>query len=91
MVSNDGGRNFVQTNDKFTSRFTYSITADLERANRLYATTQNTATGGGFLFISNDGGKTWTQNKSLDAVKISPFAILQDRVNPNTMYLGKNS
>jgi len=90
MVSNDGGRNFVQTNDKFTSRFTYSITADLERANRLYATTQNTATGGGFLFISNDGGKTWTQNKSLDAVKISPFAILQDRVNPNTMYLGTN-
>ncbi len=88
MVSNDGGKSFIQTNDNFTSRFTYSIIADRERANRLYATTQNTATGGGFVFISNDGGTTWTQNKSLDAVKIAPFAILQDKVNPNTMYLG---
>lgn len=90
MVSTDGGKNFTQTNDRFTSRFTYSITADSERSNRLYATTQNTATGGGFVFISNDGGETWTQNKSLDVGKISPMAILQDRVNPNTMYLGTN-
>ena len=90
MVSTDGGKNFTQTNDHFTSRFTYSITADSERSNRLYATTQNTATGGGFVFISNDSGQTWTQNKSLDVSKISPMAILQDSVNPNTMYLGTN-
>ncbi|CAN5440325.1 hypothetical protein BH10ACI1_BH10ACI1_31590 [soil metagenome] len=90
MVSNDGGKNFVQTNDNFTSRFTYSITADNERPNRLYATTQNTATGGGFVFISNDGGQTWTPNKNLDAVRVSPFAILQDKVNSNTLYLGSN-
>ena len=90
MVSTDGGKNFTQTNDHFTSRFTYSITADSERSNRLYATTQNTATGGGFVFISNDSGQTWTQNKSLDVSKISPLAILQDSVNPNTMYLGTN-
>lgn len=90
MVSTDGGRNFTQTNDNFTSRFTYNIVADRERAERLYAVTQNTATGGGFLFLSTDGGKTWTQNKSLDAVKISPFTILQDRTNANTMFLGTN-
>lgn len=90
MVSNDGGRNFTTTNDKFTSRLTYTITADTERANRLYATTQNTATGGGFVFISNDGGQTWEQNKSLDGTRVSPFTILQDSINPNTTYLGTN-
>ena len=90
MVSNDGGRNFATTNDKFTSRLTYTITADTERANRLYATTQNTATGGGFVFISNDGGQTWEQTKSLDVIRISPFTMLQDSINPNTIYLGTN-
>jgi photosystem II stability/assembly factor-like uncharacterized protein len=30
MVSNDGGRNFKQTNDNFTSRFTYTITPMLK-------------------------------------------------------------
>lgn len=90
MVSNDGGKNFVQTNESFTSRLTYTITADVERSNRLYATTQNTATGGGFVFTSNNGGQTWEQNKSLDVTRISPFSLLQDSTNPNTMYLGTN-
>jgi photosystem II stability/assembly factor-like uncharacterized protein len=90
MVSNDGGKNFVSTNDNFTSRLTYSVTADSQRSNRLYATTQNTATGGGFVFISNNGGQSWEQTKSLDVTRISPFTILQNDVNPNTMYLGTN-
>ncbi|MGI8788411.1 MAG: WD40/YVTN/BNR-like repeat-containing protein [Pyrinomonadaceae bacterium] len=90
MVSTDGGRNFRATNDNFTSRFTYSVTADLENPNRLYATTQNTATGGGFVFISNDGGTNWEQAKNLDVARVSPFALLQDKVNPNTIYLGTN-
>jgi photosystem II stability/assembly factor-like uncharacterized protein len=90
MVSNDGGRSFAMTNENFTSRLTYSVTADIERPNRLYATTQNTATGGGFVFISNNAGQTWEQNKTLDVTRIAPFAILQDSVNPNTMYLGTN-
>ncbi len=90
MVSGDGGKSFKQTNDNFTSRFTYSITADLENSNRLYATTQNTATGGGFFFISNDGGATWQQAKNLDIARVAPFALLQDRVNTNTLYMGTN-
>ena len=90
MVSDDGGKNFVATNDNFTSRLTYSLTADVDRPNRLYATTQNTATGGGFVFVSNDGGQTWEQNKTLDITRIAPFALLQDSTNPNTMYLGTN-
>jgi len=90
MVSNDGGKNFKQTNDNFSSRFTYTLTADLENSDRLYATTQNTATGGGFVFISSDGGANWQQAKNLDIARISPYAFLQDRVNPNTLYLGTN-
>jgi photosystem II stability/assembly factor-like uncharacterized protein len=90
MVSNDGGKNFKTTNDNFTSRFTYSITVDIENPNRLYATTQNTATGGGFFFISSDGGATWQQAKNLDIERVAPFALLQDRAAPNTLYMGTN-
>lgn len=90
MVSNDGGKTFDQTNENFTSRFTYSVVADRERPNRLYATTKNTATGGGFVFISDNGGQTWVQNKNLDGVRVAPFAIMQDTVNANTLYLGTN-
>ncbi|HEY0427039.1 MAG TPA: hypothetical protein VGC76_04455 [Pyrinomonadaceae bacterium] len=90
LVSNDGGRNFVPTNDNFTSRLAYTISVDTERSSRLYATTQNTATGGGFVFISNNSGQSWEPTKSLDVARISPFAILQDTVNANTMYLGTN-
>ena len=90
MVSTDGGRNFAQTNDNFSSRFTYSVTTDIASSNRLYATTHNTATGGGFVFVSPDAGKTWTQAKNLDVTRVSPFAIVQDRINPNLLYLGTN-
>ncbi len=90
MVSNDGGKNFTQTNDNFTSRFTYSITPDVQQPNRFYATTHNTATGGGFFFTSNDAGSTWLQAKSLDVNRVSPFSVLQDRNDPNAMFLGTN-
>ncbi len=90
MVSNDGGKNFVPTNDNFTSRFAYSVTPDIELSNRMYATTQNTTTGGGFFFISNDGGNSWNQAKSLDVSRISPFAVIQDRADTNILYLATN-
>lgn len=90
MVSTDGGRNFLQTNGNFTSRFTYSITSDLENPERLYAATHNTATGGGFFFVSSDSGRTWQQARSLDVGRIRTFVVRQDQVNPNLMYLGTN-
>jgi photosystem II stability/assembly factor-like uncharacterized protein len=91
MVSNDGGRNFLPTNDNFTSRFTYSVVPDVAQSNRLYATTHNTSSGGGFFFTSMDGGKSWTQAKGLDINRISSFTVLQDRVDPTRMFLGTNA
>ncbi len=90
MVSNDGGRNFVQSSGNFSSRFTYFVTPDKQQPNRLYAATHNTATGGGFFFISNDGGLTWQQGKGLDVIRVRPFVLSQDEGNPNLMYLGTN-
>ncbi|HEX8736167.1 MAG TPA: YCF48-related protein [Pyrinomonadaceae bacterium] len=91
MVSNDGGKNFEPTNGNFTSRFTISLVPDIERPHRFYAATFNTATGGGFFFISDDAGTTWQPAmKNLVANRISPHTLMQDRVNPNTIYLGTN-
>ncbi len=90
LVSYDGGQSFKPTNDNFTSRLTYTVTADIQKPNRFYATTQNTATGGGFVFLSDDGGKTWNQAKSLDVNRVSPYSMIQDRVSPNILYMGSN-
>lgn len=90
MVSNDAGRSFMPTNDRFSSRFTYSLVPDQQQSNRLYAATRNIATGGGFFFVSNDNGATWTPSRSIDVNRVSPFTILQDRKNYNLMYLGTN-
>ncbi|MCA1588783.1 MAG: hypothetical protein LC734_00015 [Acidobacteria bacterium] len=87
MVSTDGGKNFLPANANFTSRLTYSVIPDVSQADRLYAITQNTASSGGFFFVSSDGGKNWSQTKSLDINRVSPFAFLQDRVDPNRAFL----
>ena len=90
LVSNDGGRNFVPSNGNFTSRFTYSVTPDVQQPNRLYAATHNTMTGGGFFFISNDGGTNWLQPRGLDVARVRVFTVRQDAANPNRMFVGTN-
>ena len=91
MVSNDGGKNFAPTNGNFSSRLTYTVTPDIEQSNRLYATTINTATGGGFIFVSNDSGRTWAPSmKNLSANVLVPYSLLQDKVNPNTIFMATN-
>jgi photosystem II stability/assembly factor-like uncharacterized protein len=91
MVSTDGGKNFVQSNGNFSSRFTYSITPDVEFPNRLYATTINTATGGGFVFISDDGGVTWRPSvKNIDINRTIAYSLVQDRGAPDNIYLATN-
>jgi photosystem II stability/assembly factor-like uncharacterized protein len=89
MVSGDGGKNFEPTNNNFTSRFTLSVVPDVERPNRLYAATRNTATGGGFFFVSDDSGATWRPAmKNLVANRVSIYSVLQDHANPENIYLG---
>lgn len=91
MVSNDGGRNFSIFNGNLTSRFMRQIVPDTENPNRFYATTNNTATGGGFIFISEDGGLSWRPSiKNLSVIRVYPNSLLQDKTNPNTIYLGTN-
>ncbi len=91
MVSTDGGKNFTPTNGNFSSRFAYSITRDIENPNRLYATTINTATGGGFIFISDNNGATWQASvKNIDTNRTIAYSLIQDRVNPNVIYLATN-
>ncbi len=91
MVSNDGGRSFVENNGNFSSRFAYNIIPDIERANRLYAITINTATGGGFIFISDDFGRTWREStKNIDTKRTVAYNLVQDSVNPDVIYLASN-
>ncbi len=91
MVSLDGGRTFKQSNGNFSSRFTYSLTTDREQENRMYAATINTAGGGGNLFISDDYGQNWsTSVKGLDAGRTIPYTIVQDKSDPQILYLASN-
>jgi photosystem II stability/assembly factor-like uncharacterized protein len=90
MISDDGGRNWHQSNQNFTSRFTYDIATDVERPDRVYAITRNVGSSGGFFFSSDDGGRNWIAAKNLDVNRVAPFTMLQDRKDPNIIYLGTN-
>lgn len=91
MVSKDGGSSFESNNGNFSSRFTYNIIPDVERPNRLYATTINTATGGGFIFVSDDFGVNWKPSVNGMNTDITiTSSIIQDKVNPDKMYAATN-
>jgi photosystem II stability/assembly factor-like uncharacterized protein len=90
MVSRDGGKNFLPSNEGFSGRRAYAIMPDRERTGRVYATTINTATGGGFFFVSNDGGTTWQPSMRNMPSRLIAYSILQDRTDGNIIYLGTN-
>ena len=91
MVSRDGGKNFTPTNEGYSGRFINYILPDRERPERIYATTINTTTGGGFIFISNNGGATWEPAiRNITINRLTAYSILQDQRDANTIYLGTN-
>jgi photosystem II stability/assembly factor-like uncharacterized protein len=90
MVSSDGGKSFVPTNGGFSGRFANAILADRETPNRVYASTINTATGGGFLFVSNDNGESWRPSMRNMPSRLITYAIVQDTRDANLLYLGTN-
>ncbi len=90
MISRDNGKTFSLSNNGFSGRRAYQLTADRERPGRVYASTINTATGGGFFFISEDGGVTWKSTTKGLPSRLITYSILQDEKNPETLYTGTN-
>ncbi|MFN2530436.1 MAG: YCF48-related protein [Pyrinomonadaceae bacterium] len=90
MVSTDSGKTFVPTNTGYSGRFANAILADREIPNRVYASTINTATGGGFLFVSNDNGESWRPSMRSMPARLITYSILQDAEDANIIYLGTN-
>jgi photosystem II stability/assembly factor-like uncharacterized protein len=90
MVSNDGGKTFNPTNGGFSGRFANAILADRETPNRVYASTINTATGGGFFFVSDNNGESWKPSMRSMPSRLITYAILQDARDANIIYLGTN-
>jgi photosystem II stability/assembly factor-like uncharacterized protein len=90
MVSSDGGKSFIPMNGGYSGRFANAILADRETPNRIYASTINTATGGGFFFVSNDNGESWRPSMRSMPSRLITYAILQDARDANVIYLGTN-
>jgi photosystem II stability/assembly factor-like uncharacterized protein len=90
MVSNDGGKNFAPTNGGYSGRFANVIVSDRETPNRVYSSTINTTTGGGFFFVSTDNGETWRPSMRSMPARLISYAILQDSRDANIIYLGTN-
>jgi len=90
MVSHDSGRTFVPSNGGYSGRFANAILPDRVVPDRIYATTINTTTGGGFFFVSEDGGDTWRPSMRNMPSRLIGYSILQDATNPEVIYLGTN-
>jgi hypothetical protein len=79
MISHDGGRNWAPSNGGYSGRRAYAIVPDREKPGRVYATTINTATGGGSFYVSNDAGETWQLSARNMPPRLIAYSILQDR------------
>ena len=90
MVSHDGGRNFAPSNGGYSGRRAYAVVPDREKPGRVYATTINTATGGGYFYVSNDAGETWQLSARNMPLRLIAYSILQDARDANVIYLGTN-
>ena len=91
MISRDGGRNFTPSNGGYSGRRAYAVVPDREKPGRVYATTINTATGGGYFYVSNDAGETWQLSARNMPPRLIAYTILQDARDGNIIYLGTNN
>jgi photosystem II stability/assembly factor-like uncharacterized protein len=90
MISHDGGRNFTPSNGGYSGRRAYAVVPDREKPGRVYATTINTATGGGYFYVSNDSGETWQLSARNMPPRLIAYSILQDARDGQIIYLGTN-
>lgn len=90
MISRDGGKSFLPSNEGYSGRRAYFILPDREQPGRIYATTINTATGGGYFYVSNDGGETWQLSNRSMPNRLIVYSILQNQTDASLIYLGTN-
>ena len=80
----------MPSNGGYSGRRAYAVVPDREKPGRVYAATINTATGGGYFYVSNDAGETWQLSARNLPARLIAYTILQDARDGNIIYLGTN-
>ncbi len=88
LISLDGGESYDASNAGFINRQVRAVLADRTERGRVYAGVIFDGVNGG-MFISEDGGITWSQ--SMDGMGVRDvYSIYQSESNPATIYAGTN-
>lgn len=88
LISVDGGESYEGSNAGFINRQVRAVIADKAERGRVYAGVIFDRANGG-LFISEDGGVTWSQSMSGMGVR-DVYSLYQSDSNPATIYAGTN-
>jgi photosystem II stability/assembly factor-like uncharacterized protein len=88
LISLDGGESYDASNAGFINRQVRAVLADRVERGRIYAGVIFDGVNGG-MFISEDGGITWSQSMSGMGVR-DVYSIYQSESNPATIYAGTN-
>ncbi|MGH9754878.1 MAG: VPS10 domain-containing protein [Blastocatellia bacterium] len=88
LISVDGGENYEGSNAGFINRQVRAVIADKTERGRVYAGVIFDRMSGG-LFISDDGGLTWSQSMSGMGVR-DIYSLYQSDSSPVTIYAGTN-
>jgi photosystem II stability/assembly factor-like uncharacterized protein len=88
LISVDGGESYEGSNAGFINRQVRAVIADKAERGRIYAGVIFDRANGG-LFISEDGGVTWSQSMNGMGVR-DVYSLYQSDSNPATIYAGTN-
>lgn len=88
LISVDGGESYEGSNAGFINRQVRAVIADKAERGRVYAGVIFDRASGG-LFISQDGGVTWSQSMNGMGVR-DVYSLYQSDSNPATIYAGTN-